>query len=140
MKISVSWLRDFLPLLSSDTSALVEKLTFLGFEVEEISKSSLPDDRVVVGRIEEVSVHPNAERLTLCSVDVALAEPLRIVCGAPNVRAGMLVPVATEKAELQLSDGQTITIKPSKIRGERSFGMICAADELGLSDDHSGVM
>jgi len=140
MKISVSWLKDFLPLFSFDTASLVEKLTFLGFEVEEVQEHSLPDDLVVVGRIVEVLPHPNAERLTLCRVDVGRDEPLQIVCGAPNVKAGMLVPVATEKAKLQLRDGQTITIKPSKIRGERSFGMICAADELGLSDDHSGVM
>ncbi len=140
MKISVSWLKDFLPHFSSDTPSLVEKLTFLGFEVEEVQESALPDDLVVVGRIDEVLPHPNAERLTLCRVDVGRDEPLQIVCGAPNVKAGMLVPVATEKAKLQLRDGQTMTIKPSKIRGERSFGMICAADELGLSDDHSGVM
>ncbi len=140
MKISVSWLKDFLPSFSSDTSSLVEKLTFLGFEVEEVQESALPDDLVVVGRIEEVLPHPNAERLTLCKVDIGREAPLQIVCGAPNVKAGMLVPVATDKAKLQLPDGQTIVIKPSKIRGERSFGMICASDELGLSDDHSGVM
>jgi len=140
MKISVSWLKDFLPHFTSDTSSLVEKLTFLGLEVEEVQESCLVDDLVVVGRIDEVLPHPNAERLTLCRVDVGRDEPLQIVCGAPNVKAGMLVPVATEKAKLHLSDSQTITIKPSKIRGERSFGMICAADELGLSDDHSGVM
>jgi len=140
MKISVSWLKDFLPSFSSDTQSLVEKLTFLGFEVEEVQERTLPDDLVVVGRILEVLVHPNAERLTICRVDVGREEPLQIVCGAPNVKAGMVVPVATEKARLTASDGQTFTIKASKIRGERSFGMICAADELGLSCDHSGVM
>ena len=140
MKISVSWLKDFLPSFSSDTPSLVEKLTFLGFEVEEVQELSLPDNLVVVGRIEEVQPHPNAERLTICRVDVGREELLQIVCGAPNVKAGMLVPVATDKARLTDSDGKTFTIKPSKIRGERSFGMICAADELGLSGDHSGVM
>ncbi len=140
MKISVSWLKEFLPAFSSDTPSLVERLTFLGLEVEEVQESSLPDDRVVVGRIAEVLPHPNAERLTICRVEVGCGDPLQIVCGAPNVKAGMLVPVATEKAKLQFPDGQIITIKPSKIRGERSFGMICAADELGLSGDHSGVM
>ena len=140
MKISVSWLKDFLPSFSSDIPSLVEKLTFLGFEVEGVHETSLPDDLVVVGRIEEVAPHPNAERLTICRVDVGREELLQIVCGAPNVIAGMLVPVATDKAKLTGSDGKTFTIKPSKIRGERSFGMICAADELGLSDDHSGVM
>ena len=140
MKISVSWLKDFLPSFSSDIPSLVEKLTFLGFEVEEVHETSLPDDLIVVGRIEEVAPHPNAERLTICRVDVGREELLQIVCGAPNVKAGMQVPVATDKAKLTGSDGKTFTIKPSKIRGERSFGMICAADELGLSDDHSGVM
>ncbi|MEI6757455.1 MAG: phenylalanine--tRNA ligase subunit beta [Chlorobium sp.] len=140
MKISVSWLKDFLPSFSSDIPSLVEKLTFLGLEVEEVQELSLPDELVVVGRILEVSAHPNAERLTICRVDVGLEEALQIVCGAPNVKAGMLVPVAREKAKLQFPGGQTLVIKPSKIRGERSFGMICAADELGLSDDHSGVM
>lgn len=140
MKISVNWLKDFLPSFSSDIPSLVEKLTFLGLEVEDVHERSLPDDLVVVGRIEDVVRHPNAERLTICRVDVGRDEPLQIVCGAPNVKAGMLVPVATEKAKLQLPDGQTFTIKASKIRGERSFGMICAADELGLSGDHSGVM
>ncbi len=140
MKISVSWLKDFFPSFSTETPALVEKLTFLGFEVEEVQELSMPDDLVVVGRIEEVLAHPNAERLTICRVDVGRESPLQIVCGAPNVKAGMVVPVATEKARLTCSDGQTMTIKPSKIRGERSFGMICASDELGLSGDHSGVM
>ncbi|NTW70440.1 MAG: phenylalanine--tRNA ligase subunit beta [Chlorobiaceae bacterium] len=140
MKISVNWLKDFLPSFSSDTASLVEKLTFLGLEVEDVIESTLPDERVVVGRINDVIRHPNAERLTICQVDVGGDEPLQIVCGAPNVKPGMLVPVATEKAKLKLPDGETLTIKNSKIRGERSFGMICAADELGLSGDHSGVM
>jgi phenylalanyl-tRNA synthetase beta chain len=140
MKISVSWLKDFLPSFASDIPSLVEKLTFLGLEVEEVIESVLLDERVVVGRILEVIRHPNAERLTICQVDTGLEQPLQIVCGAPNVKQGMLVPVATEKAKLRLQNGETLTIKNSKIRGERSFGMICAADELGLSSDHSGVM
>jgi len=140
MKISVNWLKDFLPAFSSDTPSLVEKLTFLGLEVEEVLEQSPPDNLVIIGRIEEVLPHPNAERLTICRVNVGRDELLQIVCGAPNVKAGMIVPVATEKAKLRLPDGQILTIKASKIRGERSFGMICAADELGLSADHSGVM
>ena len=76
MKISVSWLKDFLPFLSSDIPFLVEKLTFLGLEVEEIQEPSLPDNLVVVGKIEEVLPHPNAERLTLCRVDVGRDEHL----------------------------------------------------------------
>ena len=78
MKISVSWLKDFLPSFSSDIPALVEKLTFLGFEVEEIRERTLPDELVVVGRIEEVMLHPNAERLTICRVNVGRDELLQI--------------------------------------------------------------
>lgn len=140
MKISVSWLREFLPSFSPDIPALVDRLTFLGLEVEEVLESPLPDERVVVGRVLSVEPHPDADRLRVCMVDVGAEEPLQIVCGAPNVAAGMRVPVATSGARLTTGDGTSFTIKPSKIRGQRSFGMICAADELGLPGDHSGVM
>lgn len=140
MKISVNWLRDFVPSLPSDTASLVDQLTFLGLEVEDVVVSRLPDASVVVGLVEEVRAHPNADRLRICRVNIGQDEPLQIVCGAPNVEEGQLVPVATIGAVLDTPDGGTFTIKKSKIRGERSFGMICAADELGLSLDHSGIM
>jgi len=140
MKISVNWLKDFLPSFSPDIPSLVDRLTFLGLEVEEVHETVLPDERVVVGRILEVAPHPDADRLRLCMVDTGAAEPLQIVCGAPNVKPEMLVPVATAGACLAVEDGKPFVIKPSKIRGQKSFGMICAADELGLSGDHSGVM
>ncbi len=140
MKISVNWLKEFLPSFSPVTVELVDRLTFLGLEVEEVSEQRLPDSRVVVGRILEVRPHPNADRLRICMVDLGDGDPHQIVCGAPNVEAGMYVPVATLGAVLTTLSGETFTIKPAKIRGERSSGMICAADELGLSDDHDGVM
>ena len=140
MKISVGWLQEFLPSFNPDIPSLVDKLTFLGFEVEEVHESKLSDDHVVVGRIESVERHPDADRLTVCSVDAGGDEPLQIVCGASNIREGMAVPVAKVGARLTRPDGEAFEIKKSKIRGVRSFGMICAADELGLSDDHSGVM
>jgi phenylalanyl-tRNA synthetase beta chain len=140
MKISVNWLKDFLPSFSPEIPALVEKLTFLGLEVEDVESTPLPDPRVVVGRVQSVALHPDADRLRICMVDTGLEEPLQIVCGAPNVAEGMLVPVATEGSRLTMQDGTSFVIKPSKIRNQRSFGMICAADELGLSADHSGVM
>jgi phenylalanyl-tRNA synthetase beta chain len=140
MKISVNWLKEFIPAFSPDIPELVDRLTFLGLEVEEVFAQKLPDSRVVVGRIEEVRPHPNADRLRICMVDTGTGEPRQIVCGAPNVEAGMLVPVAGIGAELATASGETFTIKPAKIRGEHSSGMICAADELGLSDDHDGVM
>ncbi len=140
MKISVNWLRDFVPSLSSDTDSLVDQLTYLGLEVEEVITASLPHPAVVVGRVEEVRQHPDADRLKVCLVDAGEGELLQVVCGAPNVAEGQLVPLAKIGAVLTASDSSSFTIKKSKIRGERSFGMICAADELGLSDDHSGIL
>ena len=140
MKISVNWLRDFIPSLSSDVGSLVDQLTFLGLEVEEAITRTLPDSLVVVGKVKEVRPHPGADRLSVCIVDAGQAEPLRIVCGAPNVAEGQLVPVAMIGAVLDAPGGGSFTIKKTKIRGEHSLGMICAADELGLSDDHSGIM
>jgi phenylalanyl-tRNA synthetase beta chain len=140
MKISVNWLKEFIPAFSPDITQLVDRLTFLGLEVEEVFTQKQPDPKVVVGRIEEVRLHPNADRLRICMVDTGEGELRQIVCGAPNVEAGMIVPVATLGAQLTTVTGETFTIKPAKIRGEHSSGMICAADELGLSDDHAGVM
>jgi len=140
MKISVNWLKEFIPSFSSDSSELVDRLTFLGLEVEEVFEQKLPDARVVVGKVIEVRPHPNADRLRICMADTGEGELRQIVCGAPNVEAGMMVPVACIGAELTTATGETFTIRPAKIRGEHSSGMICAADELGLSDDHSGVM
>jgi phenylalanyl-tRNA synthetase beta chain len=139
MKISVNWLKEFIPSFSSETAELVDYLTFVGLEVEEVFEQKLPDEKVVVGKVAEVRPHPNADRLRICMVDIGQSELQQIVCGAPNVEAGMTVSVATIGAVLT-SGSESFTIKPAKIRGEHSFGMICAADELGLSDDHDGVM
>ncbi len=140
MKISVNWLKEFIPSFSPDIPELVDRLTFLGLEVEEVFTQKLPDPKVVVGLVTGVRPHPNADRLRICTVDTGEAEHRQIVCGAPNVETGMIVPVATLGAVLTTVSGETFTIKPAKIRGEHSSGMICAADELGLSDDHDGVM
>ncbi len=140
MKISVNWLKEFIPAFSPDIPQLVDRLTFLGLEVEEVISRQLPDPKVVVGKVLEVRPHPNADRLRICMVDTGDGEPKQIVCGAPNVAEGMVVPVATLGASLTTVSGESFTIKPARIRGEHSSGMICAADELGLSDDHDGVM
>ncbi|NTU92868.1 MAG: phenylalanine--tRNA ligase subunit beta [Chlorobiaceae bacterium] len=140
MKISVNWLKEFIPAFSPDIPELVDRLTFLGLEVEEVFTQKLPDPKVLVGRVDSVRPHPNADRLRICMVDTGEGELRQIVCGAPNVEAGMIVPVATLGAQLTTVSGETFAIKPAKIRGEQSSGMICAADELGLSDDHDGVM
>ncbi len=142
MKISYSWLKQF---LNIDLNAVEvgEILTDLGLEVEGIEdfesvKGGLKG--VVVGKVLTCEKHPNADRLKITTVDLGTGEPVQIVCGAPNVAAGQKVPVATVGTKLYDDKGESFTIKKGKIRGEVSFGMICAEDELGLGDDHDGIM
>lgn len=142
MKISYSWLKDFIPttLSAEETAAL---LTDLGLEVEGISsyekiRGGLKG--VVVGKVVECAPHPNADRLKLTKVDIGGEAPLQIVCGAPNVAAGQKVAVATLGATLYNTSGESLTISKSKIRGELSEGMICAEDELGIGDSHQGIV
>src|SRR6185503_14669806 len=116
-------------------AAVAEAMTRRGFYVEGIETHGAAYPSVVVARVLEVQRHPNADRLSLCRVDGGSGE-LRVVCGAPNVTAGMLVPLATVGAALP--DGTVI--KKSKIRGEESQGMLCSARELELSDDHEGIV
>ncbi len=142
MKISYNWLKQFLE-LDWEAPRTGELLTDLGLEVEGIEtfesvKGGL--NGVVVGKVLSCTKHPNADRLKLTSVDIGLEAPLQIVCGAPNVAAGQTVPVATIGTVLYSKDGEAWKIKKGKIRGEESHGMICAEDELGLGDDHDGIM
>ncbi len=118
-------------------------LTDLGLEVEGITafeslKGGL--NGVVVGHVLSCVQHPNADRLKLTMVDIGEKEPVQIVCGAPNVAKGQKVPVATVGTKLYPSEETPLTIKKGKIRGEDSYGMICAEDELGLGDSHDGIM
>ncbi len=144
MKLSLAWLKTFAPNLSSDISTMASRLTALGIEVEGIEQLGGTFTSVVIGKVIECKKHPNADKLSLCKVNVGKANPsgelLSIVCGAPNVAAGQTVPVALVGAELKMKSGETLKIKKSKIRGEVSEGMICAEDELGLSDNHDGIM
>jgi len=142
MKISYNWLKQFLE-LDWEASRTGELLTDLGLEVEGIEayesvKGGLQG--VVVGKVLHCIKHPNADRLKLTTVDIGNEEPVQIVCGAPNVAQGQLVPVATIGANLYTKEGEAWQIKKGKIRGEESHGMICAEDELGLGDDHDGIM
>ena len=135
MRFSERWLRSYVdPPLS--TVALAEKLTMAGLEVEEIGPVAPPFSRVVVGRIESIAPHPNADRLRVCSVDVGANEQLQIVCGAPNAAVGMRAPCALEGAVLPGG----MTIGRQAMRGVESRGMLCSARELGLSDDASGLL
>lgn len=133
MKISEHWLRELVdPALS--TAELADLLTFGGIEVEAIEPAAPPFDRVVVAEVLSVEKHPQADRLNVCQVNAGTA-PLTIVCGAPNVRAGMRVPAALVGAKLP-----GMEIKLAKVRGVESQGMLCSAKELGLSDEASGLL
>ncbi|MFW6347071.1 MAG: phenylalanine--tRNA ligase subunit beta [Cyclonatronaceae bacterium] len=140
MNISVNWLRDYITTPLSDAE-IAEKLTLTGLEVEEMKTTGSAFEGVVVGKILKVTDHPNADKLRLCEVDTGSAS-VQIVCGAPNVAAGQKVAVATVGTLLpvELENGKPLVIRKSKIRGEQSFGMICAEDELGIGQDHSGIM
>ena len=140
MQFSERWLRSFVdPPLGSDK--LAHLLTMSGVEVESCRPVAPPFSGVVVGQVRSVQRHPNADRLTVCSVDVGAGEPLSIVCGAPNVAGGMKVPVALAGARLPgASSGEPLLIKATPVRGVESRGMLCSARELGLSDDHSGLL
>ena len=134
MKLPISWLREWIE-FDATPERVAEALTWRGFYVEGIETHGRAFPGVVVARVLEVARHPNADRLSLCRVDGGAGE-LRVVCGAPNVRAGMIVPLATVGATLP---GGTV-IRASKIRGEESQGMLCSARELELADDHEGIV
>ena len=142
MKISYNWLKQYLKLdLPAAETGVI--LTDLGLEVEGIEafesvKGGLKG--VVVGQVLECEKHPNADKLKITKVDVGGEAPLQIVCGAPNVAQGQKVPVATIGTVLYDKEGKPFEIKKGKIRGEESYGMICAEDELGLGEGHDGIM
>lgn len=143
MQFPESWLREFCnPPLS--TEQLADTLTMAGLEVEEMRPVAPPFSRIVVGRILEAVQHPNADRLRVCSVDAGEHSkdgPLQIVCGAPNARAGIKVPLALVGAALPPGDdGKPFEIKVGKLRGVESYGMLCSARELKLSEDHGGLL
>ncbi len=142
MKISYSWLTDYLPTQLSP-SEVAAKLTQIGLEVEGIEEvATIPGGLagLVAGRVLTCEKHPNADRLHVTTVDVGGGEPLRIVCGAPNVAAGQLAVVAQVGVTLYPTDGESFRIKKGKIRGEVSEGMLCAEDEVGLGKGHEGIM
>ncbi|MEG2077455.1 phenylalanine--tRNA ligase subunit beta [Chryseobacterium sp.] len=142
MKISNNWLKDFIK-TDIKTERIGEFLTDIGLEVEGIEKfesikGSL--EGIVVGKVLTCEKHPNADKLNKTTVDIGTGKILNIVCGAPNVAEGQTVPVAVIGTKIYSKDGAFFEIKEAKIRGEVSQGMICAEDELGLSEDHGGIM
>ncbi|HEY4037504.1 MAG TPA: phenylalanine--tRNA ligase subunit beta, partial [Burkholderiaceae bacterium] len=135
MKIPEGWLREFCdpPI---DTRALADRLTMGGLEVEAVEAVAAPFSDVVVAQVLQVGPHPNSDHLTVCRVDIGSSEPVQIVCGAPNVAAGQRVPCALPGAVLP-GDRK---IGTATLRGVPSAGMLCSARELGLSDDHAGLL
>ncbi|WP_018676500.1 phenylalanine--tRNA ligase subunit beta [Riemerella columbina] len=142
MKISNNWLKDYIT-TDLSTEKIGAYLTDIGLEVEGIEtyesiKGSL--EGIIVGKVLTCEKHPNADKLKKTTVDVGGEKPLEIVCGAPNVAEGQLVPVAVVGTTIYTKDGGSFEIKKAKIRGEVSEGMICAEDELGLGEGHEGIM
>ena len=135
MKVSLNWLKDYLD-ISYSPAAIAAELTALGLETsfENRGKSFTG---VVLGKVLECGPHPNADKLSVCVVDIGDDENYNIVCGAPNVKSGIHVPVAKVGAALQNGE---FTIKKAKLRGVQSNGMICSGKELAVNDDHEGIM
>lgn len=135
MKISENWLRTWVnPAI--DSEKLSDQLTMLGLEVDDLSPAAKPFTGVVVGEVLTVEQHPDADRLRVTTVNIGSGEPLQIVCGAPNVRAGMKAPVATIGAVLP----GDFKIKKGKLRGIESQGMLCGASEIDLEDKIDGLL
>ena len=142
MKISLNWLKDYIE-ISEPVQEVSDLLTMSGLEVEGIETfEEVPGglSGLIIGQVTSVENHPQADRLKLTKVDVGNGQPLSIVCGAPNVAAGQKVVVAPIGSTLYPSEGEPFKIKKAKIRGESSEGMICAEDEIGLGEDHEGIM
>lgn len=135
MFISESWLRSLInPELS--TEEICHRLTMSGLEVEGVETAAPAFDGVVVAEVKEIAPHPNADKLRICQVDDGSGELVQVVCGAPNAAAGIKVPMARVGAVLP----GDFKIKKGKLRGEASHGMLCSARELGISDEHEGLM
>ena len=142
MKISYNWLKEYIE-VDLPAEQVAEMLTFCGLEVEAIEpfesiKGGL--NGLVVGEVITKEKHPDADKLSLTTVNVGANDLLHIVCGAPNVAAGQKVIVALVGAKLYPTSGEPFEIKKSKIRGAVSEGMICAEDEIGLGQSHDGIM
>ena len=136
MKLPLSWLREWVD-LPADASAIAQRLTSLGFEVESLQPVAPAFDGVIVAEIQSIAPHPQADKLRVCTVNAGSgAAPLQIVCGAPNARAGLRTALAQVGAELP----NDLRIKAAKLRGVESAGMLCSARELGLNVEGEGIL
>ena len=135
MKISVNWLRELVN-VTLTPEELADLLTIAGLEVDEIEDRRQWANGVVIGKITDRQPHPNADKLSVCQVDVGEETPLNIVCGAPNAKADIYVAVATLGTYLPQID---LKIKSTKLRGVKSEGMICSLAEVGLAKESAGI-
>jgi len=136
MKISINWLHDYIDLTGISLDEIVHKLSVAGLEVEEVVDQSKMFENFVVGYVKEKKKHPNADKLSVCIVNDGV-EDYNVVCGAPNVEQNQKVAFAKIGAVIP-SNG--IKLEKVKIRGEISFGMICSEKELGISENHEGIL
>ena len=140
MKVSLNWLKNYIE-LKSTPEELANTLTMAGLEVEEITKRGEIPSGVVVAKIVSREKHPNSDHLSVCQVDAGNGNILQIVCGAPNCDAGNVVPLATIGTVFPDPEGgKDFVIGKCKLRGIESFGMMCSERELGISDEHGGLM
>lgn len=141
MQFSESWLRQYVN-PSLDSNALGHAMTMAGLEVEEQHSVAPAFTKIVIAQILSAEQHPDADRLRVCKVDAGTGQELQIVCGAPNARAGIKIPCAMVGAELPPAEagGKPFMIKVGKLRGVESQGMLCSGRELGLGDDHEGIL
>jgi phenylalanyl-tRNA synthetase beta chain len=136
LKISLNWIKEYVNLDDISTEEIVEKLTMSGLEVEDYLDQNRKYAGIIVGLVKEVKKHPDADKLTICTVFDGKSD-VQVICGAPNVDEGQNVAFAPIGSIIPKGN---MEMKKVKIRGVESFGMICAEDELELSDDHSGIM
>ena len=142
MLVPISWLKNYVPVTDSPEE-LAHKLTMAGIEIGdvEIIGANWEPDSIVVGHVLKIDPHPNADRLKLPTVDVGGGETATVVCGAPNVAAGQKIAFAREGASLfSPRSGKVEALKRARIRGVESAGMVCSPLELGLSEDHEGIL
>lgn len=134
MKVTYNWLKELVEITASPQE-VAKRLTLAGLEVEGLETRTIPKG-VIVAHVLEVKEHTDADHLSICSVDTGKGDPLQIVCGAPNVKEGEKYPLATVGTSL----APDFTVKKAKLRGVESMGMLCSERELGISDDHEGIM
>ena len=136
MKISLSWLKNHLS-TKANLNQVVERLTKIGLEVENISSSNSNLDNFIIRKIVKSQKHPNADRLKVCDVDIGKKDTVKVVCGASNAKKNLLTIYAPPGAVIPKNK---MKLEVSKIRGETSFGMLCSESELNLSNESEGLI